>query len=794
MRPWLRYVGTLLIAGMLLAACDSPKERAAKYVDHGKALYTSGDFVKAALEFKNALQINPASTEPRYYLGLIAEKQHDLNAAAAAFQKVADADPKHYEAHVKAGQYALLAGDAEGGRRYADQVIALDPKKAEGHTMKAAAFMMENKLDDAAKEANAALALEPNNTDALVVLASQKARSGDNDGALALVERGLTANPKSADLLLVKLRLMYDQHRTADVIAVLQRLNELDPKNPNYAVDLGNQLAAAGKPEDADKTFRSALDANPDADAVLGAYAGFLVATKNVDGAIQAIKQLTAQAQHPTKYALLLEQLYLRTGKLDEAKALMEDLQQKATVVNDRLQAQVELARITYLKGDKSGALDQLKTVLDKDASNEPGLLLRAAIMVETSKFDDAIADARSVLRRDINSIGGLTILGKAYAATGERDLAIETYRSLLRISPNDVEARLQLASLLAAKSPTDAIDNLDAAIALRPDAVELKVQKAEYLVRIGSADKAELIAQDLLKDPKLAGVAHRILGEAAIARTDFSTAISELNQAQAAGEDFGKVGGLLVTAYVRAGKAAEADKMLSDRIAANAKDGDAMVLLAAIRQQSGKSADAEKLLNDAIAAEPDDSAAYLDLSQLLASQHKLQDASKVADAAAAKFPGNQAVARFAAISADTAGNLAAAKSGYESILAKWPDDAVAANNLAALIADTEATDPTQLSRARQLAEKFRNSGDPLLLDTLGWVLVRQGSYDDATILLEKSASMVPNNQQIQFHYAVALKQKGLTAKAKAALAKALAGTPDYRGVDEAKTLAAALQ
>ena len=115
------------------------------------------------------------------------------------------------------------------------------------------------------------------------------------------------------------------------------------------------------------------------------------------------------------------------------------------------------------------------------------------------------------------------------------------------------------------------------------------------------------------------------------------------------------------------------------------------------------------------------------------------------------------------------------------------------ANNLAALIADAFSSDAKELDRARQLVEQFRNASDPLLIDTLGWVLVRQGSYEDATILLAKASSLAPTNQQIAFHYAMALKGKGLQAKAKEALAKALAGTPDYRGLDGAKALATAL-
>jgi tetratricopeptide (TPR) repeat protein len=776
---------------VLVAGCDSPKEREAKYVEHGKELYDSGDIVKAALEFKNALQINPAGTEAQYYLGLIAEKQNDLAGAAAAFQRVADSDSKNFEAHVKAGQYALLGGDSGAAKRYADDLIAIAPGKPDGHTLKAAALMMEGKLPEAEKEANAALAVAPNNADAMVVLASQKIRSSDAAGAMQLIDRGLSDDPDNKDLLLFKLRVLYDQHRTNDVIAVLRRLHELDPANGSYAVDLANQLAASGDGAGAESTFKQALEANQDSDAVLAAYAHYLLSQRSRDQAIQEIKSLADRAKNRTKYLLLLEQLYIAASRLDDAAALMTDLQQNATVANDRLKAQVELARIAFLRGQKPEALDQVDAVLKEDAQNESALLLRGAMMLDTAKFDDAIADARSVLRNDINSIPGLTILAKAYQATGEQQLAIDTLRNLVRLAPNNLDARLQLASLLAAKSPDDAIQNLDAAIALRPDAVELQVQKAEYLIQTGSPDKAELIAQELAKNPKTAGVAHRILGEAALARSDYAGAISELDQAQTLGQPFSRIGPALVSAYVRSGKAADADKLLNARISAGSQDVDAMVLLAELHAQKGELGDAEDILNKAMAQHPDNSKPYLDLARVLTRENKLNDAAKILAGAAAKFPQDRDVARYAAITYDTIGNFASAKAGYEAILAKWPDDMVAANNLAALIADQFSSDPAQLGRARQLAEKFRNSDQPELLDTLGWVLVRQGNFDDATILLEKAASLAPSNQQIQFHYAVALKSKGLTAKAKEAFDKALAGSPTYRGVEEARKDAA---
>jgi tetratricopeptide (TPR) repeat protein len=179
---------------------------------------------------------------------------------------------------------------------------------------------------------------------------------------------------------------------------------------------------------------------------------------------------------------------------------------------------------------------------------------------------------------------------------------------------------------------------------------------------------------------------------------------------------------------------------------------------------------------------------------QRLARQRKNDEVVKVTELVSQKFPNDRGMALVAAVAYDTQGNFDAAKASYEKILAKWPDDMVAANNLAALIADVWSTDAPLLDRARQLTEKFRGSDNPVLLDTLGWVLTRQGNYDDGAILLARATSLMPDNQQMQFHYGMALKGKGLTAKAQAAFSQALAGNPDYRGQDEATQVSSALK
>jgi tetratricopeptide (TPR) repeat protein len=795
MRILFRCAGVIAIATLLwLGGCDSPKDLEAKYVANGKALYESGDLAKAAVEFKNALQIQPASLESQYYLGLIAEKQNKFDAASAAFQKVADADPHHFEANRKAGQYSLMAGNADAAKRYAKQLVALAPDKPDGHTLMAAAFLLQGKLPDAEKEAQAALKLDPDNVDAMVVLAGRLARDSKYEEALATIERGLATQPKNIDLLLVKLKIMFDQKRTADVVAVLRQMHEINPTNPSYIIDLANQLALTGNLTEAETIFRRALEGGNDTDALISAYAVFLVQKRSLDEAIKQIKALAEQTKLAPKYVLLLEQLYIQAKKFDEAAALMHDLQENGANANDRLRAEVELARLSALQGKTDAGLEQVEAILTKDPENEPALLLRGGLLLNAGKHDAAIADAKSVLHKDLSSVPALLLLSRAYEATGDDVLAIDALRNVVRLSPNDPETRLRLASLLASKAPDDAMQNLDAAIALRPEAAELKVQKAEFLIRTKAPDKAEAIGRALLETAATEAVGHRIIAESALARSDYATAISELKLAEAGGQPFELTGPLLVVAYVRSGKTDLANTLLTERIAKDAGDAKAMVLLAGVRAQAGKLDEAERLLRQAIAAKPEATEPYVNLVQLLARQHKNADVVKVAELATQKFPSDRGMALVAAVAYDTSGDFDAAKAGYEKILAKWPDDTVAANNLAALIADVWPNDMPLLDRARQLAERFRGSDNAVLLDTLGWVLARQGNYDDAAILLARATSLMPDNQQMQFHYGMALKGKGLTTKAQAAFSEALAGTPDYRGKVEANEVSSALK
>jgi tetratricopeptide (TPR) repeat protein len=786
----------LLASVLILAACGSPQEREAKHMESGKALYASGDLVKAILEFRNALQINPRGVEARYYVGLILERQGNLPAAYAAYQEVSLQDPNHREAQEKLGQFALMGADPEKALLHADRLIKLDPKNAAGHTMRAAALLMKGKLPEVETEAKAALALEPNDPDALIVLASQRARQKLFEEAGAFIDQGIAADQTNTQLWSVKLKLLRDQGRIAESNDVLRKLMAIEPDNPRYVLELADHLRQENKLDEASQIFRDAIGKSSAPALLITAYADFLERSLGAEKAIEETTALVKSATKTASYELLLARLNIKAGKLDDAEAILTPLIDRLANLSDKLDARAELARITQLRGNTDEAVKQLNAILKEDSNNRNALLLRASIYFSQARYDDTIADARSVLSEDPTSALALSLLGQTYISTNERELAITTLRSLVTISPENVEARLKLAGLLATKSPVEAVQHLDAAIQLHPDEPELQVTKAQILIYSMQWDKGELIGQKLITNPATAAAGHQILGEAAYVRKDYATAIDEFKQALSLGRDFAAIGAKLTDAQTRAGEASgssanadEAMKMLSDRIAKNPNDADALILLADLQQRAGQSKNAEDLLRRAIAAAPKNKAAYLNLSLILKRRGDKAGTITVLEQAAKTFPNDSLVAESVSIAYEIAGEFDKARTAYEAVLTKWPGNIVASNNLAQLIADVWPTDKARLDQARALAEPFRNSNNATLIDTLGWVQLRLDNIDDATILLEKASSLAPNDQQMLYHYAAALSRKKLNDKAKTVLANALSGQPDFRGIEDAVKL-----
>jgi putative PEP-CTERM system TPR-repeat lipoprotein len=126
----------------------------------------------------------------------------------------------------------------------------------------------------------------------------------------------------------------------------------------------------------------------------------------------------------------------------------------------------------------------------------------------------------------------------------------------------------------------------------------------------------------------------------------------------------------------------------------------------------------------------------------------------------------------------------------YQIILKQHPKSALALNNLAWLY--QQEKNPLSL----EYAEKAHQAAaeNPIILDTLGWILVEQGNTSRGVPLLQKAVSLAPQAEDIRYHLAFGLAKSGDKTQARKELEQLLASGKNFQSIDQAKALLKQMQ
>ncbi len=185
---------SILAAFLFVSGCGgTPQQRAKNYYEQGVKLLEQKDYVKASIEFKNAIQLNSSLTDAWRGLAQVEEHNKNLRDLSAIWRKIIELDPKDIEGRLKLAAYMLMGNNSEEALKLANAALTLNDHSAEGLMLKAAALLRMNDAGGAITEAQKALEIEPDNAGALMVLAAEKATRGDNQGALEVLDRATSA-------------------------------------------------------------------------------------------------------------------------------------------------------------------------------------------------------------------------------------------------------------------------------------------------------------------------------------------------------------------------------------------------------------------------------------------------------------------------------------------------------------------------------------------------------------------------------------------------------------------------
>lgn len=541
------------------------------FAEQASMVGNRGDFVNKAIEnYKEAIKADPTAAMLSEELSDLYVQSGRLRDAQTDAEETLKLYPNDLNAHrLLARIFTRLIGDGKSGkidenmlRRAVEQyqkITTLAPKDLSAWLMLARLYKASDNSVDSEKAYQKVLAIEPDNDDALTGLALVFSDLGDNKKAAELLKSAADKNPSARSL--AALAAAYEQMRDFKSAAeVLSKELENNPPNErevqrNIAQDLLLSLDYAGAlkiysdmvtedPNDSQsilrisqiyrqqKDFAKAREANDqakalDANSVEVRYneVNILEAEDRTQEAAQQLKELLAstvkrtynQAERTNRVALLnhLATLY---RSMDQTGPAVDAYRQMAEV-NPELAAQSQAEVIEAYRAGKdfTKAQQEADAAIKKWPDDRTIRVVRASMLAEMGKVDEAAADLRKLLggKEDRETYLALAQvydkgkrwddMGKALDAaekisesTDEKvnvwftrgamlermkklDLAEEQFRKVLDVDPDNAGAMNYIGYMLA-----DANLRLDESFQLVTKALEREPGNGAYLDSLG--------------------------------------------------------------------------------------------------------------------------------------------------------------------------------------------------------------------------------------------------------------------------------------------------------------------
>ncbi len=778
----------ILSVALLLAACGSPEQRAAEYLDKAQKLYDEGDFKKARLEAQNAAQLEPKNAKARYLLALIAEEDKQYQQMFGHLTVAVDGDPSNVEARLKLGTLYFLGQSFDDATKQVDELMKLAPDDSRVHLLQARVLIQKGDQAAGLAEIATALKLDPDNVDAILLQAAADALQ-DVDKGLAALDVAIKRLPqdKSRQLRELRVIMLAQGKRMNEVEFGLRSLSEDFPDEQAYQVQLAQFYTSQGRVEEADKMLKKFTELDPkNADKQLG-YVQFLASQRDAERAEAALKTFIEQNPEAGKLRLALGQLYEGSERGSEARKVYAELGLKAPKSPEGMAARNRVAAIDIRAGKVEEGRAEIEKILTDAPDDANALLLRSGLRFADSKFDDAIADLRLVLRKEPNNDRALLLLAQAYVRKNDLVLAKDTYRRLLEVAPDSPDGLQQLAALYTAgKDYSEAEALLRKRLTKQPDDLISSGRLVEVLMSQGETVKAEAEARRMMTLTNQTGVGDFSLGRVLATKKDYNAAAEAFRKSVAArdGDPLPLEG--LVRSLMAADKKAEAINALNAQL--DIKDGQnklfAKYLLGSIYAQDGDTAKAEKNLEEVVKEKPDSVAAWA----ALAGVYKDREARiAVYQRGLKAVPGNTELNMLLATEYEQDNRFDDAAAVYEAILKVNSTYEPAINNLASLLLDRR-TDKASYARALTLSKALANSENPAMLDTLGWAHYRVGQFPEAVGVLERVVAKAGQYPIFRYHLGMAYLANGNTVGAKQQLTEAVGKVEgDYPGLAEAR-------
>ncbi len=451
----------------------------------GQALLRNGQYPKAELALNRALQLKPDSLDTLYLLGqVLARESRPMDALALLVRahKIAPENtdvillmarisisqnyfedaipllesgvaiaPERADLHAALGQSYLVTDRIEKAIEELKKAIAIKPS-AQSYALLGAAYQRQGKFDEAKQSLDQGLKLDPHHQGCLFNLGLIAERQGDSAAAQARFQQVLQLNPDDADALLELANLHIAAKKFPEAADVLRRYVKVSrhPATGYYKLAMVERSLHDTAAADRDLSQFQTLSKN-DNDGEFPNEHLFDYLDNRSKLAPQArtqmdIAEITGQLKnHPDQPQglYLLAEAYLKSGKVDEAKSTIAQLD-KVSADDYRTVAGVGVLLARYHLYDD--AIQHFRAALAANPNSDEIKFDLADAYFRKRLYPQALDAAGQVSEQGRKDDAYLALLGDIYGHLGDTAHAEEIYRNAITRNPDNDQDYLGLA------------------------------------------------------------------------------------------------------------------------------------------------------------------------------------------------------------------------------------------------------------------------------------------------------------------------------------------------------------
>jgi len=437
----------------------------------------------------------------------------------------------------------------------------------------------------------------------------------------------------------------------------------------------------------------------------------------------------------------ILTTLLLKAGDYDAAlESLEQVVQQSAEGEKSRY---LMMMRLLGREQDKDGALKVMQRFVDRHPDDNAGLYAYAQLALRAGKLDEAEQAVDDLLQKKPDWSQAVILRARIMQATNRELAALEYMGQVVDRNGKDMELRIAYGRMLVGvERPEEALTQFRKVLKADPENNDILFAAGMVALRVDNVDEARRYFLNLNDRAVRLDETGFYLGRIDEIKENYSRAIRWYSTVSR-GENY-------LNAQIRSALL-------------YARQGDVDAARAHLHAAQARSPGQQLRL-------------YLAEGEILRDVGHFEDAMAVYDHALNEVPGNSELLYARAMVAERLGRIDLLERDLLAVLEREPDHIDALNSLGYTLADRTDRLEEAYSYVKRALELRPESF--YIMDSMGWVLYRQGKLDEALVYLRKAMQANPDSE-VAAHLGEVLWVKGDKDAARDIWHKALKQSPE---------------